>query len=312
MLHVSILFLIITLPLAAANNIRLGVIGTDTSHAVEFTHILNDPGAPGHISGAHVVAAWKGGSPDVKESARNVNRYAEEMREKWGVKIVGSISDLCPMVDGLLLESLDGRKHLRQFRQAMACGKPMFIDKPLSDSLSGARAIASLAQEHHIPWFSASALRFGSTARMRTSAMISAIVWAPGPTEPHQQLKLTWYGIHGLAMLYTLFGTGCVAVSEISSGDSDVITGRWKDGRLGTLHLQRPYGKWGAIVFLKNNKLRADTNISFSYVPLVRQIVDFMSTKVPPVPNNETLEMFEFMDAAQRSVAEHGALVKLN
>ena len=31
--------------------------------------------------------------------------------------------------------------------------------------------------------------------------------------------------------------------------------GRWKDGKLGTVHLQRPYGKFGAVVFLKKNKL---------------------------------------------------------
>jgi hypothetical protein len=36
-----------------------------------------------------------------------------------------------------------------------------------------------------------------------------------------------------------------------------------------------------------------------------------MQTKTAPVPNDETLEMFEFMDAAQRSLAAHGALVKL-
>jgi hypothetical protein len=37
-----------------------------------------------------------------------------------------------------------------------------------------------------------------------------------------------------------------------------------------------------------------------------------MQTKAPPVPNDETIEMFEFMDAAQRSLAERGALVKLH
>lgn len=113
-------------------------------------------------------------------------------------------------------------------------------------------------------------------------------------------------------MLYTLLGTGCVKVSEISSSDSDVITGRWKDGRLGTIHLQRPYGKYGAVVFLKGKRLHAEPDIRFSYVPLVKQIVQFMSTKVPPVPNAETLEMYAFMDAAQRSAARQGVLVRVS
>lgn len=302
--------LLLAVPLAAAG-LRLGIIGTDTSHAVAFTRALNDAAAPEHVPGAHVVAAWKGGSPDIEESAKRVNRYAQELQDKWGVRIVSSIADLCPAVDGLLLESVDGRKHLAEFRQAMQCGKPVFIDKPLASSLRDAREIARLARERNIPWFSSSALRFSPVAGMRRPDMIGAIVWAPGPLEPHQQLALSWYGIHGVAMLYTLLGTGCAEVSEISSHDSDVITGRWEDGRLGTIHLQRPYGKYGAVVFLKDKTLNAEPDIPFSYIPLVKEIVKFMSTEIPPVPNTETLEMFAFMDAAQRSAARHGALVKV-
>jgi hypothetical protein len=311
MLRGFLLFLALAAPLAAAD-LRLGIIGTDTSHAVAFTRVLNDPGAEGHVAGARVVAAWKGGSPDIPESANRVDRFAAELQQKWGIKIVKSIADLCPAVDGLLLESTDGRKHLPQFRQAMSCGKPVFIDKPLASSFADAKEIARLARKRNIPWFSASALRFSPLAGMRMSDMTSAIVWAPGPTEPHQQLDLSWYGIHGVAMLYTLFGPGCVEVSRIKSPDSDVITGRWNDGRLGTIHLQRPYGKYGAVVFLKDKRLHAEPDIHFSYVPLVKQIVQFMSTKIPPVPNAETLEMFAFMDAAQRSAAGHGVLVRVS
>jgi hypothetical protein len=37
-----------------------------------------------------------------------------------------------------------------------------------------------------------------------------------------------------------------------------------------------------------------------------------METRTPPVANAETLEMFAFMDAAQRSLGQNGALVKLD
>jgi hypothetical protein len=215
------------------------------------------------------------------------------------------------MVDGLLLESIDGRQHLAQFREAASCGKPVFIDKPLASSLQDAIAIARLARQDHIPWFSSSSLRYSAVGEMRSPEMTGAIVWAPGPTEPHQQLDLAWYGIHGIEMLYTLFGAGCVEVSRMSSPDADVITGRWKDGRLGTVHLQRPYGKYGAVAFLKGQKVDARPDIQFSYVPLVKEIVRFMATKTPPAPNNVTLEMFAFMDAAQKSVSQDGRIVRL-
>jgi hypothetical protein len=297
--------------IAAASDLRLGIIGTDTSHALAFTRLLNDTADPDHVPGARVVAAWKGGSPDIEESAKRVDAYANELSRKWGVRIVTSIGDLCPTVDGLLLESVDGRTHLPQFRQAMSCGEPIFIDKPLSSTLDDAEEIARLARKRGIAWFSASSLRFSPVAEMRSPGIRSAIVWAPGPLEPHQQLDLSWYGIHGVEMLYTLLGAGCAEVSRVASPDSDVITGRWKDGRLGTIHLQRPYGRYGAVVFLQDRSLNAKPDISFGYAPLVIEIVKFMKTKVPPVSNGETLEIFAFMDAAQRSMAQNGALVAL-
>jgi hypothetical protein len=306
-----VFFLLFSLTAARASDLRLGIMGTDTSHATAFTHVLNDPAAPNHVAGARVVAAYKGGSPDLEESAKKVDQYASELKDKWGVQFVSSISDLCPLVDGLLLESVDGRPHLAQFREAARCGKPVFIDKPLASTLADAFAIARLAHESNVPWFSASALRFSPIAEMRTGQTISAIVWAPAPMEPHHQLDLSWYGIHAVEMLYTLFGTGCVEVERMSSPDDDVITGRWKDGRLGTVHTQRPYGKYGGVVFRKDRTLEARPDIPIDYVPLVQQIVKFMQTKAPPVANEETLEIVEFMDAAQRSVEHGGSVEKL-
>jgi hypothetical protein len=81
---------------------------------------------------------------------------------------------------------------------------------------------------------------------------------------------------------------------------------------VGTVHLQRPYGKYGGIVYMKNQKVNALPDIAFSYADLVREIVKFMQTRTSPVSNEETLEIFAFMDAAQRSVVQGGALVKLD
>ncbi len=301
----------IALSSALGADLRLGIIGTDTSHVIAFTRVLNDPNTPNHLSGARVVAAFKGGSPDLEESVKVIDKYASELKDKWGVQFVNSISDLCPLVDGLLLESVDGRPHLAQFRDAVRCAKPVFIDKPLASTLADAFAIAKLARESNVHWFSASALRFSPIAELRNPQMSSAIVWAPAPLEPHHQLDLSWYGIHAVEMLYTIFGAGCLEVSRMSSSETDVITGRWKDGRLGTVHTQRPYGKYGGVVFLKDRTLVAKPDIPIDYVPLVKQIVNFMQTKVPPVSNDETLEIFEFMDAAQRSMQDGGKAIKL-
>ena len=45
---------------------------------------------------------------------------------------------------------------------------------------------------------------------------------------------------------------------------------------------------------------------------MLEHIVEFFRTGKPPVQEAETLEMFAFMDAAQRSKQAGGAVTKLN
>ena len=90
-------------------DLRLGIVGTDTSHAVAFTSLLNDPAAKDYLPGARVVAAFKGGSPDIEESASRVDQYANELHSKYGVEIVPDVATLLSKVDAVFLESVDGR-----------------------------------------------------------------------------------------------------------------------------------------------------------------------------------------------------------
>jgi predicted dehydrogenase len=148
-------------PLALAADLRLGIIGTDTSHVIAFTKLLNEDSSAQHVPGARVVAAFKGGSKDLADSYQRVDKFAEELRTKWNVELVPDIPSLCRKVDGVMIESVDGRQHLEQVKQALASGKPLWIDKPLASSLEDAREILRLAKDAGVPWFSASALRYG-------------------------------------------------------------------------------------------------------------------------------------------------------
>jgi Oxidoreductase family, NAD-binding Rossmann fold len=297
---------------AFATDLRLAIIGTDTSHVVEFTKLLNDASTPDHVPGARVVAAFKGGSPDMPTSRDRVEGFSAELKDKWHVRLVSQIRDLCPLVDGILLESVDGRVHLEQFRQAAGCGKPVFIDKPLASTFADAQEIAQIAEAHKVPWFSASSLRFGLAPAMRTPDISGASVWGPGPLEGHQQLDLSWYAIHPIEMLFTIMGPGVEQVTRTYTPDADVVTGVWKDGRIGTVRAIRPYSTVGAVVFHNHNELPTLYNdVADTYPPLVRQIVKFFQTGIPPVPNQETLEIYAFMNAAQQCRDKGGIPVNI-
>jgi hypothetical protein len=298
--------------ICAAADLRLGIIGTDTSHVVAFTSILNNENSPDHLPGARVVAAYKGGSKDLKDSYSRVDKFAEELRTKWNVEFFNDIPSMCKKVDAILLESVDGRVHLDQFKQTLAAKKPVFIDKPVASTLEDAREIARLAKEAGVQWFSSSSLRFGEIGTtMKFPDANGVTTWGPGPTEPHHQLELSFYAIHPVEMLFTLMGTGVEEVSMISTPDSDVVVGKWKGGRIGEVRALRSSSEYGAVVFRPKAVVQSRPKAAAGYRPLLVEVIKFFQTGQAPVPNEETMELFAFMDAAQRSKAAGGAPTKL-
>jgi hypothetical protein len=212
-----------------------------------------------------------------------------------------------------MIESVDGRVHLEQAKQVIAAHKRLFIDNPLSSTLEDAREIARLAHEAGVEWFSASSLRFGEIAEtMKFADATGVATWGPGPLEAHHALDLSWYAIHPIELLYTLMGPGCEEVSRTFTPDADVLVGRWKDGRIGTVRALRPYGDFGAVVFRpKQQVVQSHAHSTDSYRPLVVEVIKFFESGQPPVSNQETLEIFAFMDAAQRSKDEGGKPMRL-
>jgi len=297
----------------AAADLRLGMIGLDTSHVTAFAKLFNDPTDPNHVPGGKVVAAFKGGSPDLESSASRVEGYTKQLQEKFGVRIVGSIDELCAQVDAVLIESVDGRPHLEQARPVFKARKPLFIDKPLAGSLSEAIEIFRLAREHNVPVFSSSSYRFYQSMvdlkKTDVGSVRAAISYGPGPTEPHHP-DLFWYGIHPTEALFTVLGTGCESVVRTTTEESDVVTGVWSGGRVGTLHaIKKGPAPHKVVVF--GTKAVAEQKGSGDYAPLVREIMKFFQTGVAPVSPEETLEIFAFMEAADESKRMNGQVVKI-
>lgn len=297
--------------------IRVGMIGLDTSHVIEFTRLLNDTAAADHVPGARVVAAYKGGSPDIESSAKRVDGFTAQLRDKWQVEIVPDIPTLCSRVDAVLLESVDGRVHLEQVKPVLEAKKRVFIDKPLAASFEDARTIARLAEQGHVAWFSSSSLRFHQSVQsLKRDAQIGTIegcdAYSPSPTEPHHP-DLFWYGIHGVEILFTLMGPGCQSVARVYTPGADVVVGKWQDERLGIFRgIRKGKSDYGATVYGSKAIRVSDPVVGAPYKGLVEEIVKFFRTGVPPVPPAETLEIFAFMQAAELSKARNGQEVLLS
>jgi predicted dehydrogenase len=298
---------------AAVNQpFRIGIIGLDTSHAIAFAELINGAEPGSELSTCRVVAAYPQGSPDIESSAVRVPRYTQQLRDQ-GIEIVDSIDALLQRVDGVLLETNDGRPHREQLQPVLHAKKPVFIDKPVAGSLSDVVAIFAQAKASGVPVWSSSSLRYAESAQQVRQGAIGQVIGcdAFGPcTLESTHPDLFWYGIHGVETLFTVMGTGCERVVRMSSEGTDLVVGQWSDGRIGTFRgIREGKSGYGGTAF-GTNEIRT-LEPSAGYAPLVREIVRFFHTGEPPVSAAETLEIYAFMEAADESKRRDGQPVTL-
>lgn len=313
-------FLICATTLVAASHliaadIKVGVIGLDTSHAMAFTKTINEkawPGAAEEKEGLptlQVTVAYPQGSKDIPESVQRVPEYTEHMKA-LGVTIVDSIEALVAQVDAVLLESNDGKVHWEQLQPVLKAKKPVFVDKPVAATLVDTLRIYHAAEASQTPIFSSSALRFGKATQKARAGEFGKLQrvtsWSPASLEP-SHVDLFWYGIHGVEPLFTTLGTGITQVTREKTEDGLIqVTGTWSDGRVGIFQEanqtdRKPYGG----VMVSDTGEHALSNFE-GYEPLVAAIVNFFRTGKSPVSAHETLEIYAFMEAADESKRQGG------
>jgi hypothetical protein len=293
--------------LAKEGVIRAGIIGCDTSHVKAFTELINNPKATGPFADVEVTAAYPGGSPDIPDSRNRVEGYVKFLRDH-GIKIVDSLAELADACDAILLESVDGRPHLKQFR-AVAKGKPVFVDKPAAASLADVMTIFRIADQTHTPVYSSSSLRFVKDVQEARAAilekdkafgdLLGCATSSPMSTQRFHP-DLFWYGIHGVEPLFALMGTGCDTVSRTDSPLSTVVVGKWKDGKIGSYRGIKK-GYYYSFSAFGTKHVAQWTAPSPGYELAVAEICKFFKSGKPPVAHEETIEIYAFMEAADES-----------
>lgn len=292
---------------------EVGIIGLDTSHVIAFTTSFNDPEHENHVPGLKIVAAYKGGSPDIPSSADRIEGFTKTLTEKFGVRLYDTIEEMCQNVDAVLLESVDGRPHLEQVIPVFKAGLPVFIDKPIAGSLKDAIEIYRLAQKYEVPCWSASSLRFDDgiarLARADIGELKGAISYGPATREPHHP-DFFWYGIHPAEALFTVMGPGVKTVSRSFTPEHDVVTGIWNDGKMGVLYgIRNSKADYKVIAFGTDQIL--EEKRKGGYGPLLKEIVQFFRTGNAPVSLEETIEIFAFLEAADESKRKGGSPVEM-
>jgi predicted dehydrogenase len=288
--------------------LRIGLIGLDTSHVVAFSKVLNDPAYAGHVAGGQVVVAYPGGSADIPLSASRVGGFTAELNTKYGVRIVDSPEAVAEACDLVFIESIDGRVHLEQLRRTARYRRPTFVDKPLAHDSSEAIEMFRIAREGSFPLMSASSIRYaGPLTEALHDQQAGAIVGcdAFGPVdELPMPPGLFWYGIHTAEAIYRVMGTGCVEVRATRQADGEIVVGTWADGRLATLRgLRKAHHHFGMTIHRDKGfqQLDLDSGKRPAYDLLLEAIMGSLPKGTSAIAESETLEVIRFLEAANES-----------
>lgn len=292
--------------------LRIGIIGTDTSHVTHFARLLNGSETQNPaLQNARITDAVPSHSADIPSSATRHLSFEAELVNLHGVRLHPSLDSMAEQVDAFIIHSIDGRKHPAQLRSLLPFRKPVFVDKPFAASLDDAAAMFEQAKSALVPVFTASLYRFRSSLTHLLSQCAGRIlhVQSVGPChlEPSHP-DWFWYGIHPAEALFTVLGPSWHSLTRVFSNDADILTAQWENGAVGTVIGLRSGPMPSGITIHTDHQTLIQTSPQSTafgapedYEPLVEAVVRFLRTGTPPVTPNETLALFAFLDAAEKA-----------
>lgn len=287
---------------------KIGLIGLDTSHVEIFTKLLHKKTY--NFGDARVTIGCPHPSPDLELSRTRVHGYTDLLRDTYGVKITESVEDVAQEADAIMITAVDGRKHLELFKQVVAFGKPVFIDKPITLSVGDTEEIFALSQRFNTPVMSSSSLRYADsvTKLLEGRSEQPTGVYLSGPLPFIEKMPYYfWYGIHMIELLFTVMGPHYKRVQVQGNETYDVITTEWQDGRFGVIRGNHEWhGNFEAIIHYPTESVHLPIYQDQKpyYAGLLEKVIQFFQTGISPVPMEETMAIIKFIQEANKQVGQ--------
>ncbi len=211
----------------SVDEIRIGIVGAENTHAVAFARAFNVARDP---VGFRVTHIWG-------ETVADAERAASE----GGIaRIVGTPEEMLGQVDAVIVAHRDGGRHAAVAQLFLEAGLPVFVDKPICNTLAEASRLLACRRRCGVALTSLSLVPYqGGVAGVRQQlAEVGAVravhVNGPGdPASPHG--GLFFYGIHQAELLVALFGVGAERAVALGQGSEWMGALRYPDGMIATL-----------------------------------------------------------------------------
>jgi len=287
-----------------SKQIRVAIIGLDTSHSTAFPQLMQDPSTPEklQVKELRAVSCMRFETPfQGKEGLDKRQAYLESI----GIPVTENFDEAVADCDAIMLEINDPSLHLEYFEKCAPLGKPVFLDKPFADTVENMQKIMDIAQKYNVRFFTSSSLRFDMdlcAALKVAPERKRATIWGPiGKAAAGSDV--VWYGCHSFEMLQTVMGNGATEVAGYKDESGYVFQVKYADGRRGTVELT-PGSSFGALLRDEANNcvtVNVTGEVPF-YFMLLKEIVRFFNGE-EVVSLADSVEVMAMMEAADCSIA---------
>ena len=260
---------------------------------------------------ANKYPAWikekSGGEFEVCYAYAEIEKAGKRSNRQWaeenGIELLNSIEELIKKSDCIVvLAPDDPRMHYELSKDALATGKPVFIDKTFSLTLEDGAKMLSLAEQHHSPCFSTSALRFSEALQKTDKSGICEIV------SVGVAIGAENYLIHQLEPIAVLMGMEVEKVHYQGDGENcrwDLV---YRDGRTAAINFMKGWSTYA--LQIKRAGVKGATLLEindFFWAGLIDSMLAMFRTGEIAVPHSETLSIIRVLEgclAAQEKAGE--------
>ena len=276
---------------------KIGIIGSENSHAAAFSEIFN---LSGTYDDVRVTAIW---GEDMEASRK--------IADKCHVEIVKPM-DMLRQVDAVMVTSRNGALHWGYVRPFIEAGKPAFVDKPLANDYAEARAIIDLAAEKHVPLVGGSSLKLiADTLALKEAAdearargeLLGGNVYAPVSLD-NPYGGFYFYSSHLIEIALTIFGYDPVAVNAVrtKAGIAAVLE---YAGYAVTLNYTESAYKYGGVVLARSGVSGREINMGDAYAREAESFVKMLRTGESDIPARNLALPVRVLNAIEASYTAH-------
>ena len=282
---------------------KIGFLGSDNSHVEKFCEILN---LNNHEkfwaeSGVKVTGIW-GEDNELTKKMASYGKFKN---------IVTTPESLVSNSDLVFVITRRPEKHLEYAKFAIDQKKPLFIEKPVTQTINEAKTLINLVEQSNIIMTSFSTLRFSSdtTNHIKQLNQIGDLTFANylGPASRYK--SLLFYGIHVIELMLHIHGDEIESIKAIEHPKNEVESNvqalcQFKDGPLVTLSfIGKGIYQFQMTGLSKNGIINTQINSDDFYEKGIKKLIPILTGKTKnPITFNQMIRSIQVAEAIELSL----------